>query len=204
MLQQRQRARRQHRAGRVVASGNELNEESGEVDIAHQVAVELVAEQHVGEVALRPGFTSRRRELHGVHRHLNRSRAALLPVGNVGVLASAVSLGHRMDQRPVVGRQPHQLAEDLARQMGAHIVDELKLRALFVGAVEDRGDDLAHSTLEFSDDAGLELCSERFAIRGMPRRVHRQQHVAHVLESDRIQVFDDHSTFGRTEHVAVL
>ncbi len=52
VVKQGQGPRREHRAGGVVACSDELNEKASEVDIGHQVAVELLAEQHIGEIPL--------------------------------------------------------------------------------------------------------------------------------------------------------
>ena len=127
-----------------------------------------------------------------------------MTIGDVGILAATVAFGHRMDRRPVLGRQAHDLAKDLARQVSADIVNELDVGPGLVGVVEDPANDLANPAVEFGDDPRLELRRDRLAVRRVAWRIHRQEHVAHGLERDWVEVLDDDTALGRTEDLAVL
>ena len=86
-----------------------------------------------------------------------------MTIGDVGILAATVAFGHRMDRRPVLGWQAHDLAEDLARQVSADIVNELDVGPGLVGVVEDPANDLANPAVEFGDDRA-ELRRDRLAV----------------------------------------
>ena len=51
----------------------------------------------------------------------------MLGTDDVGVLAAGVHLGPPLDLVPVLARQPHQLAHDLARQQRGDVVHEVDL-----------------------------------------------------------------------------
>ena len=94
--------------------GHELYEEAREVDVGHEPATELGAEDQRCQVFLRRLQAAARRELERVHRHLHVAVAgvggvapvadsvAVPVVGEVGVLAARVHLGPAVDLRPVV------------------------------------------------------------------------------------------------------
>ena len=63
--------------------------------------------------------------------------ASAASAGDVGVLAAGVHLRPAVDPRPVLARDAHELADDLRRQLGAHVVDEVDV-AVSRGVVEDR------------------------------------------------------------------
>ena len=65
---------------------------------------------------------------------------------------------------------------------------------------------MAYSTpaIEFGDNPRLELRRDRLAVCRVARGIHRQEHVAHGFERDRVEVFDDDAALGRTEDLAVL
>ena len=111
-----------------------------------------------------------------------------MAVGDVGILAATIAFGHGMDRRPVLGWQAHDLAEDLARKVSADVVNELDVGPGLVGVVEDPANDLANPAVEFGDDPRLELRRDRLAVRRVARWIHRQEHVAHGLERDRVEV----------------
>ena len=87
-----------------------------------------------------------------------------------------------MDLGPVLAGKAHELADDLARQMRADVVDELEFGTEGLGPVEDLPRDGADTSLHLADDARLELGRDRPAVGRVAGWVHRQQHVAHLLE----------------------
>ena len=73
-----------------------------------------------------------------------------------------------------------------------------------MGLGEDLSGDRADPLLEPGDHSRLELGRNRFAVGRVPGWIHRQQHVAHVLERYRVEIFDHHPAFGCGEDLAVL
>jgi hypothetical protein len=105
-----------------------------------------------------------------------------------------------MDPCPVRLGQAEQLSDHLRRQRADDLVHELDVATL--GRVhENRAGDLTHAMLERGDDASRELGSERLAIRDVPRRVHRQQHLSGAQESFGVEVLEyDTSRLAGEDH----
>ena len=129
VLEEGEQPRAEHRLGRVVAGGDELDEERAEVDVAHRRAAEVAVEDQGGEVLLRRLGAALGGEADGVHGHLDRGAVVDL-ADDVGVLARRLALGQRVEQGPVVLGQAHQPAHHLGGDVGGDVVDEVDLAPL--------------------------------------------------------------------------
>ena len=95
-----------------------------------------------------------------------------------------------MDLRQIRLRNADQLTDHLRRERGGDVVHELDL-ALFGGLRHDLAADRANLRFHLRNDPSLEFTDEGPSIFRVTRRVHRQQHVAHHLETLRFEVLED-------------
>ena len=130
VLEQREQARREHRLGGVVAGGDELHEEAAELDVGHRAVAEVAGEDQRREVVARRLGAALRGELDRVHRHVDGARSSASSLlGASPTMSGSWPLvfvsAQALDLVPVLAREAHELADDLAGQQRGDVVHEV-------------------------------------------------------------------------------
>ena len=198
MQEQCEQAGRRHRLGGVVARADQLHEEAGDVGVREVLPVELLVEEHGGQVG--PGFVGPPvgDEAHGVRSHLEERRLIACPL-HIGILAGQHALGHEVHGGPVLLGETHEPPHDTGRQGASDVMDEVEVGSGFTRFTHDPPADCADLVLQTSYDFGLEAGRERLAVRHMARRIHDHQHVAAHLQGLRCGVLEGDAALARRE-----
>ena len=160
---------------RLVAGHREQQEEQVELELGELVALDLGLGENTEEVLVRvePLLLA---QLVGIGIELESCLAGGIGGDLVlGILGADHPVGPVEDEVTVLLGDAHEIGDDLQRQFGRDLLDEVG-RAGFTHPVDDGVGRGHHHLLEIPHHAGGEALADQSSVAGVHRRVHVQHH----------------------------